>query len=241
MNNLLNNTLVCQSFNTHSEPDPESYLEIAASYAITENALSVLSDLKTHRSHIFHGGFSETLGIARRGTRTVIQSIWENEIFDRIIPCDVEQKQVDELHFFDFVRRNGRSDNYYMSSVITMRTARGEETKTLHRIFYFHEGNAVRYALCLYTPVTTEQPAMIMDSLTGKAVLLNKVDAKQILSNREKEILRMIDAGMSSKEIAAMLNISIYTVSRHRQNILEKLHAKNSSHACTRAKNLKLI
>lgn len=99
--------------------------------------------------------------------------------------------------------------------------------------FYFHEGNAVRYALCLYTPVTTEQPAMIMDSLTGKAVLLNKVDAKQILSNREKEILRMIDAGMSSKEIAAMLNISIYTVSRHRQNILEKLHAKNSSHACT--------
>ena len=107
--------------------------------------------------------------------------------------------------------------------------------------FFFHEGNAVRYALCLYTPVTTEQPAMIMDSLTGKAVLLNKVDAKQILSNREKEILRMIDAGMSSKEISAILNISIYTVSRHRQNILEKLHAKNSSHACTRAKNLKLI
>ena len=100
----------------------------------------------------------------------------------------------------------------------------------IHRLIKFY-----------YTPVTTEQPAMIMDSLTGKAVLLNKVDAKQILSNREKEILRMIDAGMSSKEIAAMLNISIYTVSRHRQNILEKLHAKNSSHACTRAKNLKLI
>ncbi|MBR6648577.1 MAG: response regulator transcription factor [Bacteroidaceae bacterium] len=51
----------------------------------------------------------------------------------------------------------------------------------------------------------------------------------------------MIDAGMSSKEIAVMLNISIYTVSRHRQNILEKLRAKNSSHACTRAKNLQLI
>lgn len=232
---------LCKRKKETNKQFPSILFRIAASYAITENALSVLSDLKTHRSHIFHGGFSETLGISRKGTRSVIQSIWENDIFDRIAPDDLEQKQVDELYFFDFIRRNGKSNNYYMSSVITMKRSRGEDAKTLHRIFYFHEGNAVRYALCLYTPVTSEQPSMIINSSTGKAVLLNKVDSKQILSSREKEILRMIDAGMSSKEIAVMLNISIYTVSRHRQNILEKLRAKNSSHACTRAKNLQLI
>ena len=119
-----------------------------------------------------------------------------------------------------------------------------ERVEYLNRIEPAHRLNPnkiYRLIKFYYAPVTTEQPAMIMDSLTGKTVLLNKIEAKQILSSREKEILRMIDAGMSSKEISAMLNISIYTVSRHRQNILERLHAKNSSHACTRAKNLKLI
>lgn len=62
-----------------------------------------------------------------------------------------------------------------------------------------------------------------------------------MLSSREKEVLRLIDEGMSSKEIAGHLHISIYTVSRHRQNILQKLRAKNSSHACKTAKSLKLI
>lgn len=42
-----------------------------------------------------------------------------------------------------------------------------------------------------------------------------------ILSEREKEILRCIRKGLSSKEIAATLYISVNTVNRHRQNILE--------------------
>lgn len=51
----------------------------------------------------------------------------------------------------------------------------------------------------------------------------------------------MIAAGMTSKEIAAALNISINTVSRHRQDILAHLNAKNSLEACRTAKSANII
>jgi DNA-binding NarL/FixJ family response regulator len=44
-----------------------------------------------------------------------------------------------------------------------------------------------------------------------------------------------------SKEIASDLSISINTVNRHRQNILEKLHVDNSIEACRIAKGLNLF
>ena len=62
-----------------------------------------------------------------------------------------------------------------------------------------------------------------------------------ILSEREKEILRCIRKGLSSKEIAATLYISVNTVNRHRQNILEKLSVSNSIEACRAAELMKLL
>ncbi|HXV96584.1 MAG TPA: response regulator transcription factor [Gaiellaceae bacterium] len=44
-----------------------------------------------------------------------------------------------------------------------------------------------------------------------------------VLTPRESEILKLVAEGHSSKEIAAMLVISVKTVERHRANILEKL------------------
>lgn len=64
---------------------------------------------------------------------------------------------------------------------------------------------------------------------------------RNILSEREKEILRCIRKGLSSKEIAAALYISVNTVNRHRQNILEKLSVSNSIEACRAAELMKLL
>jgi DNA-binding NarL/FixJ family response regulator len=44
-----------------------------------------------------------------------------------------------------------------------------------------------------------------------------------LLTPRELEVLKLIAEGHSSKEIAAMLVISVKTVDRHRTNMLEKL------------------
>ena len=44
-----------------------------------------------------------------------------------------------------------------------------------------------------------------------------------LLSERENQVVKLIAEGDSSKEIAQLLVISIRTVDRHRENILEKL------------------
>ncbi|MFD9112283.1 response regulator [Streptomyces bottropensis] len=45
----------------------------------------------------------------------------------------------------------------------------------------------------------------------------------QVVTPREKEVLKLVAEGHSSKEIAEMLFISIKTVHRHRANLLHKL------------------
>lgn len=58
------------------------------------------------------------------------------------------------------------------------------------------------------------------------------------LTKREIEILSLIDRGMYSKEISERLSISVHTVNRHRQNILEKTNADNSREAINYARKM---
>ena len=82
---------------------------------------------------------------------------------------------------------------------------------------------------------------MIINSIDGHVTELEEYNNEKILSVREKQVLKLIDKGLMSKDIAEMLSISIYTVNRHRQEILGKLQVKNSIEACRIAKDLKLI
>jgi PAS domain S-box-containing protein len=50
----------------------------------------------------------------------------------------------------------------------------------------------------------------------------------QLLSRRQKEILKLVARGYSSKQIADQLCISFHTVNRHRHNIIEKTQRKNT-------------
>ena len=49
------------------------------------------------------------------------------------------------------------------------------------------------------------------------------------LSHREREVLQLVADGMSSKEIAALLDISVATVHNHRNNLMDKLGAHKAS------------
>ena len=44
------------------------------------------------------------------------------------------------------------------------------------------------------------------------------------LSSREREVLQMLAEGKTNKEIAGVLNLSVYTVDAHRGRIMEKLN-----------------
>ncbi len=49
-------------------------------------------------------------------------------------------------------------------------------------------------------------------------------DPIDLLTSREREVLQMIAEGKTNKEIATLLNLSVYTVDAHRGRIMEKLN-----------------
>jgi len=49
-----------------------------------------------------------------------------------------------------------------------------------------------------------------------------------LLTSREREVLQMIAEGKTNKEIAGILELSVYTVEAHRGKIMEKLNLHNT-------------
>lgn len=224
--------------------------QIAYGYAKIENSIAVLSDLKSNKSYIYNGGVAKELGISDKRSTKKLDSIWEEEIFRRIHPDDLIEKHLLELRFFNLLKNmpiRERSD-YHIVSRLRMMDNLGKYTSMQHRMFYV--GSCPRgnlwLALCLYnfsynTTTLDIFDGIIVNAVTGRIIRSDNEKCKNILSPREKEILRLIEKGKASIEIADTLSISKNTVSRHRQNILEKLRVKNSIEACQIAKMMSLI
>ena len=49
-------------------------------------------------------------------------------------------------------------------------------------------------------------------------------DSYELLTSREREILHLLAEGKSNKDIATLLNLSLYTVETHRRNLQDKLN-----------------
>jgi DNA-binding NarL/FixJ family response regulator len=62
-----------------------------------------------------------------------------------------------------------------------------------------------------------------------------------LLTPREKEILKRIEAGLAYKEVAEKLSISPHTVHSHIKKIYEKLHARNRREALINARRKGII
>ena len=62
-----------------------------------------------------------------------------------------------------------------------------------------------------------------------------------ILSERELEVLRLMAAGRSNREIAGELVIAIGTVKRHTANIFDRLDVRNRTEAVDQARRLGLL
>lgn len=78
----------------------------------------------------------------------------------------------------------------------------------------------------------TDSPETIIEivSKTTKAVgFYSQSPEQEQLSDRELEVLKLIVAGLSNKEIADKLFISIHTVISHRKNISQKTGIKSQS------------
>ena len=67
------------------------------------------------------------------------------------------------------------------------------------------------------------------------------VEEQYVLSQREKDIVKCIEQGLTYKEISLRLGISSHTVHTHIKNIYEKLQAKDRGEALIKARKTGII
>ena len=68
---------------------------------------------------------------------------------------------------------------------------------------------------------------LLLDDYIRKLQRTGAEDSYELLTPREREILQLVAEGKSSKDIANLLSLSVYTVETHRANILQKLNLKS--------------
>jgi LuxR family maltose regulon positive regulatory protein len=71
--------------------------------------------------------------------------------------------------------------------------------------------------------------------------IFHPVPIVEPLTPRETEVLKLIAEGMSNREIAQRLYISLSTVKRHNATIFSKLAVYNRTQAVTRGRDLGLL
>lgn len=77
--------------------------------------------------------------------------------------------------------------------------------------------------------------------LPGAAALESNVQLLEPLSQRELEVLSLINGGLANKEIAQKLSLAPATVKAHIRNLYGKINAKSRTEALSKARQLGLI
>ncbi len=80
---------------------------------------------------------------------------------------------------------------------------------------------AVRAGKSYFSPAVSR---VLVEDYTRQLRGRNLEDTYELLTNREREILQLAAEGKSNKDIAKLLNLSVYTIETHRKNIMEKLN-----------------
>ncbi|WP_294552515.1 LuxR C-terminal-related transcriptional regulator [uncultured Bacteroides sp.] len=213
---------------------------------------AVISDLSNRKSYVTVHPWAHFLGLTQEeAALSVIDSMDEDCIYRRIHPEDLVEKRLLEYKFFQkaFAVSPEERLKYRGRCRLRMKNEKGEYQyiDNLVQIIENTPSGRVWLIFCLYTLSADQRTEQgIYPTIThmerGEVETLSlSEEHRNILSEREKEILRCIRKGLSSKEIAATLYISVNTVNRHRQNILEKLSVGNSIEACRAAELMKLL
>lgn len=244
--------LTRQSFCMREEEEGvlESYKRWAEAYVRLDNSLVVISDFRTNRSYFYAGRFGATFGLPMPSVS--IDSAFEDCIFSRIHPDDLKERHLLELDYFHFQKGNPVCDRsrYFTVCHVRIKGVDGSWRRVTHRTCYVasHPNGSVWLALCFYAPAAEPYSRQgiegrVIDNVTGEVML----DARafrcrgSVLTRRETEVLLRIARGRSSKDIAGELHIALYTVYRHRQNIIRKLQVANTTEAVQAALLVGLI
>ncbi len=217
-----------------------------------DNNCRVITDAALDHCFIFGGSFGCHLGISNSNNfECELNSSDEDIIYNRIHPEDLVDKRMLEYEYFKFIDRQPveKKINFKATCRIRIKNKDGiyiyVDNST--QVLQLSPNGKVWLILCCYnfSPNQKAQygitPAII-NFAEGEVKEVNLTEKrKQILTDREKEILQLIKEGKLSKQIADILGISVNTVNRHRQNVLEKLSVGNSVEAVMAATLMNLL
>lgn len=163
-----------------------------------------------------------------------IEASQEIDIEKLVHPDDLEVVRRIDKKVWEFLDTLPEEEKLTYKYIYEMRVLdRGKYVRMIYqtRILAFKEDNFLAMGIIDIAPeqsANTSVRFQIKNCLTDEIVpFAIESAADTLLTPREREILALAKEGMFSKEISEKLNISIHTVNRHRQNILEKLQVDN--------------
>ena len=158
----------------------------------------------------------------------------ELNIENLVHPDDLEVVKRIDKKVWKFLNTLPEEEKLTYKYIYEMRVLdRGKYVRMIYqmRILAFKDDNFLGMGIIDLAPeqsANTSVRFQIKNCLTDEVVPFTIESATDVLlTPREREILALAKEGMFSKEISEKLNISIHTVNRHRQNILEKLQVDN--------------
>ncbi len=220
--------------------------------ALVGDGCCVITDAAADRCFISAGHFMCVIGLAESDTCEMeTDSSDEDEIYNRIHPEDLVDKRMLEYEFFKFVdsRPDACKTDYRAVCRLRIKDRTGRYIRVLNstRVLRLSPSGKVwlilcTYELCPFSSLYAGIDPGIMNCADGGSVEVRLSEKRaRILTDREKQILCLIREGKLSKQIAGELGISVHTVNRHRQNILEKLSVGNSVEAVAAASLMRLL
>lgn len=168
----------------------------------------------------------EVVGEARTGKEAVEgarQHSPDVVVMDLSMPemngIEATRRIVDELEGVRVICLSMHRDGVYVREILKA-GAKGYLLKDSEEDDLLRAIRAVRRGEAYLSPAVSE--AVLADY---RKHVSNPVD---LLTSREREVLTMIAEGKTNKEIAAALNLSVYTVESHRGSVMEKLNLHNT-------------
>ena len=163
-----------------------------------------------------------------------IETSQELNIEKLVHPDDLEVVRRIDKKVWEFLDTLPEEEKLTYKYIYEMRILdRGKYVRMIYqtRLLAFKDDNFLAMGMIDLAPeqsANTSVRFQIKNCLTDEVVPFAIESATDVLlTPREREILALAKEGMFSKEISEKLNISIHTVNRHRQNILEKLQVDN--------------
>ncbi len=168
-------------------------------------------------------------------------------LFSNVHPVDLPKIFAFTNHWISFFQSTTQERRAFLKPTIYVRLKSVNEIYNWVMIQYveniYDEDGNINYGLTLVTNIShlkkdNEALMSLLDTYDNSCQLFYCSSSQTLdnitieiprLTNRELEIIKLLCAGFSSKQIAADLNLSIKTIDNHRQNTLHKTNTKSTA------------